>query len=240
MKLLKNHTFAVIVTVLVIALSCAYAGYQSNWRLSPQRAPEAPASPPATALPPAEAPGVTQGSLSYVQDGAGVLSDGTRSRIEAGSTKLYEATGGQIAVVSVSSLNGQYADVYANALFHKLGVGDARKNNGMLLLLVPSEGKAWLVQGSGISSVFTDTVVNQYLDRYFWPEFDAGQYDKAVQNLFSRLMGWYSSYYGVSIAGYYGTSDGSFSQPASPGGAAEARGGVGFSFVIGVLIVLFL
>jgi uncharacterized protein len=87
----------------------------------------------------------------------------------------------------VQYLDGYYSDEYALQLFNDWGVGDAEKNNGMLLLLATMEGKAWLTQGAGIKNDFTDTYINELLDEYFWKDFDKGNFDAAVNKLFPKL-----------------------------------------------------
>lgn len=140
----------------------------------------------------------------YVADYAGVLSDETEKNIIAENLKLYEATGGQIVIVTVQYLDGYYSDEYANQLFNDWGVGSAEKNNGMLLLLATMEGKAWLTQGAGIANDFTNDYINELLDDYFWKDFDRGDFDAAVNKLFPQLIGWYEDYYGSSgNDGYY-------------------------------------
>ena len=37
------------------------------------------------------------------------------------------------------------------------------------------------------------------LDRFFWPDFDAGEYDVAVNTLFMQLLYWFDDYYGSSM-----------------------------------------
>ncbi|HPE16935.1 MAG TPA: TPM domain-containing protein, partial [Oscillospiraceae bacterium] len=125
----------------------------------------------------------------YAVDEANVLSEETEAGIASANAELEEQTGAQIVVVAVEYLDGYYADEYAWKLFNDWGVGDDAKDNGMLLLFATEEGKGWLVQGAGIADDFTDDTAAAYLDDYFWTDFDKGDYDGAVQTLFTQLVG---------------------------------------------------
>lgn len=157
----------------------------------------------------------------YVADYSGVLKDATKQRIIEANEAIESNSGGQIVVVTVEYLDGLYADEYAVRLMNDWGVGDADKNNGMLLLLATEENKAWLTQGAGIDTVFDSDKINSYLDKYFWDDFDNGEFDKAVGGLFARLAGWYEDFYDFDIdaagpAGEGSAPGDSSIPPASP------------------------
>lgn len=170
----------------------------------------------------------------YVADYAGVLSDEMKQKIISSNVDLEQkCNGAQIVVVTVQYLDGMYSDEYATTLFNNWGVGNKSANNGMLLLLATGENKAWLSVGAGISAVFTDKKVNDYFDRYFWKEFDKGNYEKATSNMLEALFSWYADYYNVNKdnAGNYYNAD------------AYGNGHYGYSFFSGGvtwLIVLFI
>ncbi len=136
----------------------------------------------------------------YVADYAEVISDSTENTIIQQNNMLYEQTGAQIVVVTVRYLDaGYYADEYAVKLFNDWGVGDAEKNNGILLLLVTEEGKGWLTQGSGIEAYLTNDDIDYMLDKYFWKKFDNGDFDGAVSSLFDELIDWYEDTYDFTL-----------------------------------------
>jgi tetratricopeptide (TPR) repeat protein len=138
----------------------------------------------------------------YVADYAGVLAKTTKEKIissNADSNGLNAlCNGAQIVVVTIKNLNGMYSDEYANALFNGWGVGDENANNGMLLLLVTEEKKAWLSIGTGISDAFTNSMVEDYLNEYFWTDFDSDNYDLAVNKLLEELFSWFAGYYRIN------------------------------------------
>jgi uncharacterized protein len=196
---------------------------------------------------------VEQGDNIYVTDAAGVLNSDTENTITAinGNLETY-CSGAQLAVVFVNYLDGMYSDEYANQLFNDWGVGSSTENNGMLLLAAVQEGKGWLAVGSGISGSFTDDDAGDYLDQYFWDDFDAGNYDTATTSLAYALQDWFFDYYNVSNSvsdngeaadfGGYGAAipdDGYDYTPESGGSiASTAIGAIGAIIMIIVVILL--
>lgn len=192
---------------------------------------------------------VPQSEDYYVADYAGVLSRELEEKIIGSNVDLEaRCDGAQIVVVTVEYLDGMYADEYAMQLFNDWGVGSAEANNGMLLLMATKEGKGWLVVGAGISGSFTNRMAEQYLDRYFWPDFDAGDYETATSNVLEELFSWYADYYNVfddgggaapapqPSGGYSGGYDGGYSGPVFE----PPRPRVSAFAVVWFLLVLFI
>lgn len=137
----------------------------------------------------------------YVQDYANVLLDETKQKIISSNNgeNGLEVTcnGAQIVIVTVDDLQGMTTDEYALNLFNSLGIGDRDRNNGMLLVLYPTEARGWLMPGVGITDYWTDARCEEYLDKYFWPLVDMGEYDMAVNSMFDHLLEGFKDYYGV-------------------------------------------
>ena len=137
----------------------------------------------------------------YVNDAAGVLTEVTRQDIISANAHMEQVcNGAQIVVVTIEYLDGMYADEYALQLMGDWGVG-SRESNGMLLLLVTEERRGGLAVGNGITGAFTNSMINDYLERHFWPEVDARNFDAAVRNMCEALFSWYAGYYGVNPGG---------------------------------------
>ena len=143
----------------------------------------------------------------YVADYADVLSDSTEQMlIQYNGALESQCRGAQIVVVTVHYLDGMKSDTYAYQLFNDWGVGSAEENNGMLLLLATEENKAWLSYGLGLSESLDGDRVDTLLDRYFWTDFDKGNYDSAVRKLFAALLSVYDEVYGSQVASAGGGS----------------------------------
>ena len=68
----------------------------------------------------------------------------SRSELEAKLQNLENKSGVQLVVATVKSLEGSDIETYANQLFRNWKLGEAKKNNGVLLLVAPNEHKVAL------------------------------------------------------------------------------------------------
>ena len=156
----------------------------------------------AAAMTNARASDITPSEDFYVTDNADVLTEVTKRDVIYANIDLEQkCQGAQIVIVTVKRLEGKYTDEVATQLFNDWGVGSREANNGMLLLLVTEEYRGGLCVGAGISNVFTNEMINAYLDEFFWPDVDAGKYDTAVRNICEALFSWYAAYYGINQNG---------------------------------------
>ena len=143
---------------------------------------------------------VGQSESFYVADYSNVLSNETEQMIINYNGSLeQQCQGAQIVVVTVDYLDGMHSDEYAYQLFNDWGVGSSDYNNGMLLLLAIQENKAWLAYGLGLNSLIDSDQVDSMLDKYFWKDFDRGNYDEAVTSLFNALLAWYDKQYDAQV-----------------------------------------
>ena len=143
---------------------------------------------------------VDQSESFYVCDDAGVLGDRLEQKIiDANGALEQNCHGAQIVVVSVAYMDGYYADEYAYSLMNSWGIGDKDANNGMLLLFATKENRGWLAVGDGIYGSFDEDMASMYLDSYFWDDYDDGDYNSAVENLFDALVEWYGYHYDTDV-----------------------------------------
>ncbi len=77
---------------------------------------------------------------AFVNDFANQLPASTVQALEKKVRTYERATGNEIAVAVVPSLNGMLVDDYARGLFHAWGVGKRELNNGVLLCGRPKSG----------------------------------------------------------------------------------------------------
>src|SRR5262245_16625473 len=74
-----------------------------------------------------------------IVDQANIIPADTRAALEPKLADLEEKSGIQLVVATVSSLEGQDIEPYANELFRYWKLGEKAKNNGVLLLVAPNE-----------------------------------------------------------------------------------------------------
>ena len=122
---------------------------------------------------------------SFVTDHANVISPEHRSAIESVAKRIEQNTTAEIAVVTVSSLEGIDIDTYAVELFEKAGIGKRDVANGLLMLVAPNERRFRIEVGYGLEGAITDAAAMKIGNNVLVPhfknnEFGTGIYDAVV------------------------------------------------------------
>jgi uncharacterized protein len=99
----------------------------------------------------------------YVSDFAGVIDAGSKGRLEKYAGEVERATGAQIALVTIPSLQGEPIEDVANTLFRAWGIGQKGKNEGILLLLAINDRRSRIEVGYGLEPILPDGFVGSIL-----------------------------------------------------------------------------
>ncbi len=91
-----------------------------------------------------------------VTDQAGVLTPEQLQTLEAKLVAIDDSSSNQIAVVILSSLEGQPKEEYATKLFREWGIGNKKTNNGVLLLVAIQDRQIRIEVGYGLEGAITD------------------------------------------------------------------------------------
>jgi uncharacterized protein len=128
-----------------------------------------------------------------VIDQADILTAASRSDIAAKSIALQEKSGIQLVVATVRSLEGSDIENYANLLFRTWKLGQAQKNNGVLLLIAPNEHKVRIEVGYGLEGTLTDALSSVIISGAIVPRFKTGDFSggisRGVDGIISVLSG---------------------------------------------------
>src|ERR1700688_1833462 len=116
-----------------------------------------------------------------VVDQAGVMTAQSRSDIEAKLKDLEDKSGIQLVVATVKSLQGSDVETYANELFRAWKLGQAQKNNGVLLLVAPAEHKVRIEVGYGLEGTLTDALSSVIISSAIVPRFKANDYSGGIE-----------------------------------------------------------
>ncbi|MEM6987405.1 MAG: TPM domain-containing protein, partial [Pseudomonadota bacterium] len=93
-----------------------------------------------------------------------------------------ERYGDEIAVATVSRLDGVSIDQYTLALAQRWRLGDSGRDDGVLILVAPGERKVRIEVGFGLESALTDTDAQTLIATHFVPPFRAGDLDGGVRD----------------------------------------------------------
>ncbi len=115
----------------------------------------------------------------YVSDFARAIDPASRLELERYCARLEQATGTQIALVTLDSLRGEPIEDVANLLFRTWGVGSKGKDEGLLLLLAIGERRSRLEVGYGLEPVLPDGYDGSLL-RQMRPALRQRQYGEAL------------------------------------------------------------
>ena len=111
-----------------------------------------------------------------VHDFANLLSAAERASLEELAQSVERQTTAELAVVTVPSLRGQTVESYAHELFNQWGIGQKDLNNGVLLLVAPTERRMRIEVGYGLEPLLTDSLCGEIRDSAIIPRFKANDY----------------------------------------------------------------
>lgn len=111
-----------------------------------------------------------------VNDLAGMMNPREQSELEDKLVEFDRTTSTQIAVVTIKSLGSYGASDYAIKLFNKWGIGQAGKNNGVLIFASLGDHKMWITTGRGVEGALTDLQCGEIVRNEMRPAFKEGNY----------------------------------------------------------------
>lgn len=118
----------------------------------------------------------------YLTDLAGMFSRAEASAISNRAAAIRRGSGVHVALLTVPSLAAQGADTiegYATAIFNAWGIGDARRNDGILILIARDDRKMRIELGRGYPRS-ADAVAAEILRQDMTPAFRDRRYGDGV------------------------------------------------------------
>jgi uncharacterized protein len=115
-----------------------------------------------------------------VNDFAHVLDDASVRELTTLVRAAREQTTAEIAVVTVTSLDDLTIEEYANGLFSAWGIGKKGANNGVLVLVAPTEHKIRIEVGYGLEPVLPDGLSGEIIRTDFLPPFKNNDYAQGI------------------------------------------------------------
>jgi uncharacterized protein len=116
-----------------------------------------------------------------VVDDAGLLTPEDRAALDTELASLEATSTDQLAVVTLKSLQGYPIEDYGYQLGRAWHIGQQGKNNGILLIVVPSEHKVRIEVGRGLEPIMTDTMSNIIINHAIVPEFRKGDFAGGIK-----------------------------------------------------------
>src|SRR5580704_7781192 len=165
----------------------------------------------------------------YVNDFAHVLDPAGKERLEAYCANLERATGAQLAIVTVDTLDGDPVEDVANKLYREWGIGKKGKDEGILILLAVKDHKDRAEIGFGLEPIIPDGYAGGVL-RGIRPILRQGNYGGALLAAAQQ--------FGSRIAQSKGVDLGVQQSPIRYGRPAPQRIGIPWPLLIGGFFLL--
>lgn len=122
-----------------------------------------------------------------VNDFANILDDAAEARLRAVVEAVERDTTAEIAVATVTSLEGTSVEDVATRYFNTWGVGQRSLNNGVLLFVAPNEREVRIEVGYGLEPILPDGLAGDVVRRHVLPKFKDGDYAGGISAAVDRL-----------------------------------------------------
>src|SRR5688572_19625334 len=123
-----------------------------------------------------------------VTDLANVIDAATEAELDRRLDQLEQATSSEVAVVTLPSLNGVPVEDYAVRLFKEWGIGQAKTDNGVLVLVAPNEREMRIEVGYGLEGILPDGLAGQIMRENFIPRFRDNDYNGGIRDGVARVI----------------------------------------------------
>jgi len=125
----------------------------------------------------------------YVNDFAGVIDATTAAELERLVRETETKTSAEIAVVTVKSLDGTSIEEYAAKLFAEWGIGKKKRDNGVLVLVAPTERRMRIEVGYGLEPILPDALAGRIIRQECLPAFRKDEYARGILQGVRRVAG---------------------------------------------------
>lgn len=173
-----------------------------------------------------------------VNDFYNKIGDNAELEIEELLRKFNDSTSIEIAVITLQDITGEYESDYATKIGNCWGVGKAKYNNGIVLLVSFEGDKAWAIAtGKGIEQYLTDFTASSLGQENLIPNLQSGNIDEAFKSTVNAIinhLGWRD----WEMREYWGNWDKETAQIQK--GYSKKETGRGFGVFFTWLLYLFL
>lgn len=119
-------------------------------------------------------------TTSPILDQAHVLQNDTAVTLAQKITTYEKSTGNQIAVLTISNLNGEDIEGYSYRVATQWGVGNKKAKNGVLVVVAVNDRRVRIEVGRGLEPTLTDLQAYRIIQDYMIPRFKAGDYSTGI------------------------------------------------------------
>lgn len=158
-----------------------------------------------------------------IHDDANILSPAFESELEQMLKAHEDSTSNQIAILTIPSLQDEPIEDYTFRVAEEWKLGQAEKDNGILVLVAVDDRKVRIEVGEGLEGVVPDAIVNQIIRNQIAPGFRENNYEAGISAGVVAII--------QAIGGEYQAEGG-------PAVARRGRGGSLWGTLIIMIIIL--
>lgn len=115
-----------------------------------------------------------------VVDKANLISPAAEADLTRKLESLEATTGRQLVVVTLPDLGGLEIEDYGYRLGRAWGLGDAKADNGALLIVAPNQRAVRVEVGYGLEPFLTDALSSVIINSAILPKFKAGEMEAGI------------------------------------------------------------
>lgn len=123
-----------------------------------------------------------------VVDNAGLLLADDRQTLVQRLEALQRTTGPQLVVVTVPELKDMTIEQLGLALGNGWGIGDSRRNDGVLMIVAPKEHQTRIEVGKGLEATLTNALCAEIIEHDMIPQFREGHFKAGIDAGVDRLI----------------------------------------------------
>jgi uncharacterized protein len=124
----------------------------------------------------------------HIYDEMGILTPNEKSILESMLQQYEDSTSNQIAIVVEGDLEGEDPFDRSIDIAEHWGVGNAKKDNGVLLYVAIKNHKLFIQVGRGLEGAIPDALAGRIIDYEITPQFKQQNYFIGIQNGCIALM----------------------------------------------------
>jgi uncharacterized protein len=122
-----------------------------------------------------------------INDAAGILNADEERLLNEQLIQLDNSTSNQIGIATIRSLEGGSLEDVAVETYRSWGLGTAKNNNGVLILVVSGDKRVRIEVGYGLEGAIPDAVSGSIIRNDMTPLFKQGDYYHGIQNAVDNL-----------------------------------------------------
>lgn len=140
---------------------------------------------------------------NYYLDEENLLDESTKENINKTNRQLEDKTGSQVVVMTLANPEGLEGNYYGTEIFNSWKIGDQKKDNGVLILLLMSDQEGQnqinIITGYGIEGRLNDGKIGRIIDSFMLDDLRDGNYSKALNEGFNAVVGEIAAEYDIEL-----------------------------------------